>query len=669
MAEGVPAPPVNGPAAPNPRRRVNLRRANWPVALATLALIANLALAGFVALDLAFLRDLPAMPSRDQLWATGRPAGATFIGPDGKVVAYRGPRHGQPVRLADLPAHVPLAFLAIEDRRFYQHGPVDLRAVMRAAWANQKAGHVVEGGSTLSQQLARTLFLAPDKTLRRKVQETILAARLERMLSKDELLELYLNRIYFGDRAYGISAAAQTYFGKPAADLTLSEAALLAALPRAPSKLAPSGDPTAAWTRAQEVLKRLADMEWVDPAAARAAAAGPPPAVVKAAASGEGDMGWALDAAQAQALALVGGDIPDLVIHLTVDPAAQARAATILRAAVAGEGRARGVSQGALVALAPDGAIRAMVGGVDRAEDRFNRVIQARRQPGSAIKPIVWAAALEHGVRPLDLRLDGPVRIGAWRPQNYGGGYRGEVSVATALQLSLNTVSVRLARESGFDAVGAVARRFGLVRTPAHPLPSLALGAYEVTPLELAAAYQVLQTGGGQSRPYLISQITDARGRVLYQRADSAPVPVYPVFESAQMVRMMEGVITAGTARGAGFGRPAAGKTGTSQDHRDAWFVGFTPDWLCAVWVGNDDNRPMSKVTGGQIPAAVWRRFMVEAHRGLPVRDFDWFPAVLPPPAPRLEPTRPRVIAVRNQAAAPALDLVDPEPDWAAIPY
>ncbi len=175
--------------------------------------------------------------------------------------------------------------------------------------------------------------------------------------------------------------------------------------------------------------------------------------------------------------------------------------------------------------------------------------------------------------------------------------------------------------------------------------------------------------GGGQSRPYLISQITDARGRVLYQRADSASVPVYPVFESAQMVRMMEGVITAGTARGAGFGRPAAGKTGTSQDHRDAWFVGFTPDWLCAVWVGNDDNRPMSKVTGGQIPAAVWRRFMVEAHRGLPVRDFDWFPAVLPPPAPRLEPTRPRVIAVRNQAAAPALDLVGPEPDWAAIPY
>ncbi|MDP3854508.1 transglycosylase domain-containing protein [Phenylobacterium sp.] len=662
---------------PRPVEPVRPRRpVNWPLAGSTALLIVNLLLGGWAAFDLAFMRDLPPIPGREELWAVGRPPGATFVGPDGKVVAYRGPRHGQAVKLAELPAHVPLAFLAIEDRRFYQHGPVDLRAIARAAWANQSAGHTVEGGSTLSQQLARTLFLKPEKTLRRKVQETLLAARLEAMLSKDEVLELYLNRIYFGDRAYGISAAAQTYFGKPASELTLSEAALLAALPRAPSKLAPSNDPAAAWARARLVLEQLAEMDWIDPTTARAAAAGPPPAVVKDAANGEGDMGWALDAAQAQALALVGDEVPDLVIHLTVDPAAQAKAATILRRAMAGEGRARGARQAALVAMAPDGAIRAMVGGVDRDTDRFNRVIQARRQPGSAIKPIVWAAALEHGVRPLDHRSDAPIRIGAWRPQNYGGGYRGEVSVQAALAQSINTISVRLARETGFDEVGALARRFGLAETPVHPLPSLALGAYEVSLLQLASAYQVLQTGGGQSRPYLISAIADARGRTLYQRQAGPAIPVYPVFESAQMVRMMQGVITSGTARGAGFGRPAAGKTGTSQDHRDAWFVGFTPDWLCAVWVGNDDNRPMARVTGGQIPADIWRRFMVEAHRGLPVRGFDWFPAILPPDAPAYEPPRPPIIPVRHaeRARSPdSLELADVatrEPDvWSGIPY
>ncbi|WP_309644586.1 PBP1A family penicillin-binding protein [Phenylobacterium sp.] len=666
MAEGV-------PVLPGSRRPVRRGKFQWPLAAGVLLLIANLLLGAYAAFDLAFMQDLPPMPKREALWAMGRPPGVTFIGPDGKVVAYRGPRHGKAVKLAELPAHVPLAFLAIEDRRFYQHGPVDLRAIGRAAWANQRAGHAVEGGSTLSQQLARTLFLKPDKTLRRKVQEAILAAQLERMLTKDEVLELYLNRIYFGDRAYGISAAATTYFGKPASELTLSEAALLAALPRAPSRLAPSGDPAAAWARAREVLARLAEMEWIDPKTARAAAAGPPPVVIKDAMSREGDLGWALDAAHAQALVLVGDDVPDLIVHVTVDPAAQTKAATILRGAIAREGRARGARQAALVALAPDGAIRAMVGGVSRDTDRFNRVIQARRQPGSAIKPIVWAAALEHGVRPLDHRPDTPIRIGGWRPQNYGGGYRGEVSVQTALVQSINTVSVRLARETGFDEVGALARRFGLVETPAHPLPSLALGAYEVSPLQLAAAYQVLQSGGGQSRPYLISSISDARGRLLYAHPASAAIPIYPVFESGQMVRMMQGVIHSGTAKGAGFGRPAAGKTGTSQDHRDAWFAGFTPDWLCVVWVGNDDNRPMARVTGGQIPATIWRRFMVEAHKGLPVRDFDWFPALLPPEIH--EPPRPRVVPVRHteRARSPdSLRLADVsanEPDWSEIPY
>ncbi|MFN3522215.1 MAG: transglycosylase domain-containing protein [Phenylobacterium sp.] len=573
-----------------------------------------------------YLADLPAIPDRAALWSAGRPRGVTFLGPDGKVVAYRGPRHGRRVDLAELPAHVPLAFLAAEDRRFYQHGPVDVRGLARAALANLRAGHAVEGGSTLSQQLARTLFLKPDKTLKRKIQEAALAARLERSLTKDEILELYLNRIYFGDGAYGLAAAADRYFGKDASDLTLAEAALLAALPKAPSRLALTNDLPAAWSRARLILAAMQDTAWATPAEIAAASAGPPK-VRPPGARPEGDMAWALDAAAREAETLVGQAAPDLVVRITVDPALQAKAAQALRRNL-GRGR-----QGALVALAPDGAVRVMVGGVDHARSPFNRALQARRQPGSAFKPIVWAAALERGVNPYDVRADRAIDIDGWSPQNYGGGYSGAVTVERALRLSLNTVAVRLAREVGVDRVAELARRFGLSSVPEHPGPSLALGAYEVSLLDLTSAYQVLQAGGSRVRPYLVSQITNARGDVLYQNTPGAPVPVYPQYQAGQMVRMMEGVISSGTGARAALGRPAAGKTGTSQNYRDAWFVGFTPDWVCGVWVGHDDNRPMRGVTGGLTPAVIWRTFMADAHQGLPVRDFDWA-APLEPPTP-----------------------------------
>lgn len=680
MSDAVSPPP------PSPPRRKR-RRADLRLLACTVVLTANVVLGGAVAFHQAFLKDLPAVPSRDQLWGAGRPPGMTFVDASGRILAQRGPRHGAPVRLAQMPTHVPLAFLAIEDSRFYEHGALDARGIVRAGVRNLAAGRTVEGGSTLAQQLARTLFLAPDRTFRRKVQEAILAGRLERMLTKDELFELYLNRIYFGDRAYGLSAAAQGYFGKPATELTLGESALLAALPRAPSRLAPTNDPEAAWGRARLVLRRLEAMKWVSPAAVEAALAGPP-AIVPAAADREGDMAWAYDAAAAQAQALVGNRAPDLVVEITVDPVAQERAANILRSAIAREGKARRARQAALVALAPDGAIRAMIGGTDHSASPFNRALQARRQPGSAFKPLVWAAALENGVRPGDLRNDSPIHLAGWRPQNYGGGYRGAVTVQRALQLSINTVSIRLAREAGIEDVAALARRFGLASTPETPGPSLALGAYETTLLELAGAYQVLQTGGGQSRPYLVARISDARGQVLYQRPAYPPTPIYPAFEAAEMVQMMQGVVAAGTGREAGIGRPVAGKTGTSQDHRDAWFVGFTPDWLCAVWVGNDDNRPMARVTGGQIPAGIFRRFMAEAHRGLPVRGYDWFPN--PPPAAIPEPTLRDLEYAASEGDAPrrnrfaedreaadiwlpdggeVSDAVTRDPRWAEIPY
>ncbi|KQW69157.1 hypothetical protein ASE17_13115 [Phenylobacterium sp. Root77] len=651
---------------------------NWRAATLTVVIMANLCLGGWFAFDRAFLQDLPQVPDKEALWSMGRPPGLTFVGPDGQVIGRRGPRHGPPARLAEMPQHVPLAFLAIEDRRFYQHGAMDLRGVLRALSVNTRAGAVVEGGSTISQQLARNLFLAPEQTVRRKVQEVLLAAQLERMLSKDELLELYLNRIYFGGRAYGLSAAAETYFGKAPRDLTLAEAAVLAALPRAPSRLSPANDPDAAWARGQLVLRRLGDMAWIDPGLAARTAEGPPPPLTLLAADGEGDMAWAFDAAAAEARQRLGGATPDLVIQLTVDPQAQAIAGHIVRRTLAREGARRGARQAALVALAPDGAIRVMIGGADHAASPFNRVTQARRQPGSAFKPIVWAAALDHGVRPMDWRQDAPVRIGGWRPGNYGGGYHGQISVQRALHLSINTVAVRLAREAGLGEVGALARRFGLTGVPENPGGSVALGAYEVTPLELAGAYQVLQTGGGKTSPYLVSKITDARGKLLFIRPPSASVPIYPTYQAAQMVQMMRGVILAGTGREAGFGRLAAGKTGTSQDHRDAWFVGFTPDWLCAVWVGNDDSRPMARVTGGQIPAHIWRDFMLGAHRGLPDLEFSWFPAVPPPlyveepppPAPLQDAFGPvRRNAMARDADLPAAETEATPVDWSEIPY
>lgn len=678
MSLASPAPAV--PTRPG-RRPL---RVNWPAAACAALLMVNLVLGGWFAFDRAFLQDLPQVPGPESLWSAGRPPGLTFTGPDGEVIARRGPRHGAPVRLSELPAHVPLAFLAIEDRRFYQHGAIDLRGILRAGYVNSRAGHTVQGGSTIAQQLARNLFLQPDQTFRRKVQETLLASRLEAMLTKDEMLELYLNRIYFGDRAYGLSAAADTYFGKPASELTLSEAAVLAALPRAPTRLSPSTAPEAAWARAKIVLSRLGEMDWIDPKITRAAAGGPPPTLVRIASPAEGDMAWIYDAAALQARELVGQGAPDLVIQVTADPAAQALAAGIVRRTIAREGRPRGASQAALVALAPDGAVRAMIGGVDHDQSPFNRVTQANRQPGSAFKPLVWAAALENGVRPMDYRSDAPIRIGGWAPRNYGGGYAGTVSVQRALQMSLNTVSVRLARETGFDKVANLAHRFGIASIPDHPGGSLALGAYEVTPLQLAAAYQVLQSGGAQTRPYLISKITDAKGKVLYFHPDSAPVPVYPTFQAAQMVQMMRGVILAGTGKEAAFGRLAAGKTGTSQNHRDAWFVGFTPDWLCAVWVGNDDSRPMAKVTGGQIPAHIWRDFMAGAHKGLPDSEFAWFPPLPPPlyveepgPAPAqaggLMEVRQNAMSREANIWLPpggeVSDVADDEPRFADIPY
>jgi len=590
---------------------------------------AALAILGFGGLAAAqayrtVFADLPAVPDRATLWSLNRPPGFTFTDRHGRVIATRGPKHGQGVRLRELPPYVPRAFLAAEDRRFYEHRGVDGRSILRAFRENVQAGEVVQGGSTLTQQLAKVIFLTPEQTLRRKLQEAVLALRMERVLTKDEVLTLYLDRVFFGENAYGVEAAARTYFGKSAREITLSEAALLAALPKAPTRLDPTNDMAAALERSRTVLALMRAEGWITDAQ-RALALSTPP-VLAPPPPAEGAMGYVLDQAQAEALALVSASgravAPDLVVRLTVDPELQLVAAEAVREVVSAYRRPYRVEQGALVALAPDGAVRALVGGVSHRDSPFNRAVLARRQPGSAFKPFVYAAALEEDVRPTDIRLDRPVRFGGWSPENYGGIYRGAITVEDALADSVNTVAVRLAADVGREKVGALARRFGLTGIPPRPGLSVALGAYEVSLLELTGAYQVFQRGGTLGRPYLIEQITTARGDLLHRHSSGSRAPVYSPPLNALMVGMMQAVVERGTGRDARFGRPAAAKTGTSQNWKDAWFVGFTPDWIAGVWVGNDDNRPMDRVTGGELPAMIWRRFMIAAHRGLPVRGF-----------------------------------------------
>ncbi len=603
--------------------------------------------------------DLPSIPDKSALWALNRPAGASFVDRDGKVIGQRGPKHGAPLALSDLPPYLPQAFLAAEDRRFYHHGGVDLFGIARAARSNlgrHRTGprRGLQGGSTITQQIARTLFLTPEQTLRRKLQEAGLAMRIEHLMSKDEILDLYLNRIYFGGGAYGVDAASRTYFGKPATAVSLSEAALLAALPKAPTRLDPANDFQAALARSRLVLKALVRERWITAAQQAEALAHPPRLAPET--LDEGDFGYVLDLAAQEAKALNAANIPDLVVHLTIDSRLQAQATAAVREAVA-RGQSAGASQAALVALGPDGGVRALVGGVDHRLSAFDRATQAERQPGSLFKAFVYAAALEQGIAPDDVRQDAPVNVGGWRPANADGLYAGNVTLADAFARSINTVAVRLGQEVGAGRVAEVARRFGLATIPPHPAPPVALGAYETRLIDITSGYQVFQLGGRRAPPFLIEAITDARGRPVWRHPPEAPRQIYDSAKAVEMVGLMQGVIDRGTGRKAALGRPAAGKTGTSQDYRDAWFVGFTPDYVAGVWLGDDRGRPMQRQVGGDLPAETWRRFMLAAEQGLPPRPF---------PKPRVvDEADPRADFYRDLTAAfdqTAKDAADSEP-------
>lgn len=566
---------------------------------------------------------LPRVPDANALWAANREASVTFVDRNNEVIGVRGPYYGQRVTLTDLPEFVPQAFLAIEDRRFYEHEGVDRLAVLRAIIANMQAGETVQGGSTISQQLARNLFLTREQTVNRKLREMVLASRIERRLTKDEILELYLNRVYLGEQAYGVDAAARRYFGKSATELTLAQAAMLAGLPKAPSDLNPSSNLEAAKQRQRIVLEAMVAAGFIT-LEQRDAAFAEEIEVVRTP-SRERSMGYVFDIAAAQAHDLIAErDTPDLVIQLTIDPSVQAAAARAIRVRLGNRAFGRRPLQASMMAMDRTGAVRALIGGTDYNTSKFNRVTQAHRQPGSAFKTFVYAAALERGLDTEDVRYDEPVVIDGWRPRNYDEGYRGAVTLRTAFALSLNTVAAEVTDEIGPPRVAEVARRLGVQGMPAENRPapaSIALGSVEVTLWDMTRAFAVFMNDGMEVEPHLIETVRNSAGDQLYRHQASTPRRLMDETIAHHMTSMMGAVVLRGTGAGARLpGRDVAGKTGTSQDYRDAWFIGYTGDYTAGVWLGHDDHTAMARITGGSIPAEIWADTMRVAHEDLPAR-------------------------------------------------
>lgn len=557
------------------------------------------------------------MPNPDDVLAleTRRPA-VTVTASDGTSLMKVGDLYGAPVTLADLPAHLPQALLATEDRRFYDHPGVDPIGILRALYANIVAGHVTQGGSTLTQQLAKNLFLSRDRTIRRKVQEALLAFWLEARTGKDGILELYLNRVYLGAGTYGVDAAARRYFGKAPRDLTLWQSAVLAGLPKAPSSLNPFRAPERAATRAREVLNDMARAGFITQAemdaAKRDRVATRP--VDSAGAQTRWLAEWAFD----RAADILGGVDRDIVVETTLEPNAQ-RAAEQAAAEIAPAARAKGASELSFVAMRPDGAVVALLGGADRRSSAFNRAVHGKRQPGSAFKLFVYLTAFENGLTPDTLIDDRIAPIQGWSPRNAGAGNRGVVTLREGVARSINTVAVATMETVGRDKVVALARRLGITAR-LNPDPALALGVYEVSPMELAGAYATVGGGGFAATPHVVRRIVATEtGEVLYER----PFVQGPRVLSAETVAMANDVFGAGVAWGTGKAaalpdRPAAGKTGTTQDYRDAWFAGYVPGLTAVVWMGNDEGTPTDKVYGGLYPAQLWRAFMLRALQGRP---------------------------------------------------
>ncbi|WP_426426432.1 transglycosylase domain-containing protein [Bradyrhizobium genosp. A] len=571
------------------------------------------------------------LPPIQSLEIPKRPPTIQIVGMDGSLLAQRGEMAGANVSLKDLPPYLPKAFIAIEDRRFYSHFGIDPVGILRALVTNVLHRGVSQGGSTLTQQLAKNLFLTQERTMARKLQEAELAIWLERKHSKNEILELYLNRVYFGSGAYGVEAAAQKYFGKPARSVTIAEAAMLAGLVKSPSRLAPNRNPEGAEARAQIVLAAMADAKFITEAQAQASI-GHPSYNVKPV--GAGTVNYVADWIGEVLDDLVGQIDDSIKVETTIDPKLQAVAEAAVIDELAAKSVKFNVSQGALVAMTPDGAVRAMVGGRNYSDSQYNRAVTAKRQPGSSFKPFVYLTAMEQGLTPDTVRQDAPIEVKGWKPENYTHEYFGAVTLTQALAMSLNTVAIRLGLEVGPKNVVRTAHRLG-ISSKLEPNASIALGTSEVSVVEMVGAYAPFANGGFAAAPHVVTRIRTLDGKLLYMRQPDEHNQVIEPRYVGMMNTMMRETLISGTAKKAEIpGWQAAGKTGTSQDYRDAWFIGYTANLVTGVWLGNDDNSPTKKATGGGLPVEVWTRFMRAAHEGvqvaaLPNLQSNWGPANL----------------------------------------
>ena len=564
-----------------------------------------------------------------------RDAQITFLDRSGAVLGVRGGRYGPPVDVARLPPYVSAAFVAIEDRRFYSHAGFDPMGMARAIVTDLGQGRAIQGGSTITQQLARNLYLTSDRTLERKGEELLLAAELEQSYTKRQILGLYLSRIYFGSGAYGLEAAAQRYFDKPAARLTLKEAAMLAAIPKSPTDYDPAEQPDRSRDRAALVLGAMVETGAITPAD-RIRALKETPKVWRSARTAPAQ--YFIDWLTAHTRELAGAPAKDLVIDTTLDLGAENAAAESARATVARYAK-QGARQVALVAVDGGGGIRAFIGGLDYAASPFDRAADAHRQAGSAWKPFVYLAAMEAGHTPDEVAVDEPVTIDGWSPRNFEPEFRGPITLEEALAHSVNTVAARLADQVGRGAVAAAAHRAGIT-SPINIEPAMALGTTLVTPLEMAQAYDAFANGGNRVAAYGVQRIRTTGGAVVFRHRPTGGAPAIANPPLGEMDRMLRTVIASGTGVHAAIpGKDLAGKTGTASDYKDAWFCGFTGNLAAVVWMGRDDAAPMGGITGGGAPAMLWRGFMTTALRRLPVSAIPPGPPAPTPPPPTPTPT------------------------------
>jgi penicillin-binding protein 1A len=577
--------------------------AHWLITAPLLVLLVGLALLWLQSLDFEAARDLSEGSQRSSI---------TLLDDSGLVMARIGDGQGTYVGLGEMSPWLPAAVIAIEDRRFYSHAGIDPIGIFRAALKNLMAFGVVEGGSTITQQLAKLAFVGPERSFARKIKEAAYALSLERRLSKEQILEAYLNKVYLGSGAHGVDAAARRYFGKTAGTLTLAESAMLAGLIKAPSRFAPTRKLERAQARALVVLRSMIEHGLVDKARAEAAMAAP--ATLASASRSSGDHGYFVDWVAAESHLYASALQPRLTVQTSFDQALQRHAEAAADAVFARHADKAEASQLALVAMTPDGRVKAMLGGRHYRESQFNRAVQARRQPGSAFKLFLYLAALDEAIQP-DSRISArPIDVDGWRPRNADDAYPDRVSIAHAFTHSVNTAAVRLAEHIGRDKIVQKARQLGIT-SQLHDHPSLALGSAEVTLLELTAAYATVANGGRMVWPEGIVAIAGAGHAALYRRAEIDERVLSPAAVAA-MTRMLEDTLIEGTGWRAQMPGFVAGKTGTSSDYRDAWFIGFTRDLVVGIWVGNDDGRPMQEVSGGGLPAMIFKEFITRSGGG-----------------------------------------------------